>query len=320
MEFIIDESDLKSLNITSTIPSNSFVMPFYLTGSPIHNTPQIRGRICRLTTPLTQILDRHNYPDAISSKLAEAMVITACLSTTFKLDGVITLQAKGDGPLKTLFCDVTKDGHMRSYAAFDKKAFKIKQTSQDTRLSALMGGGYMAFTIEQDGPKKRYQGIVELCGRTVTESVITWFKNSEQIYTELITIARKQCGFWVAATLLLQKIADKGGSKDIENHDDMDVWNKAKLFANSVSITELLNPNLKLEILLFRLFNDLGVYIQQIRPITDQCRCNNDKVETILRSINKNELQNLVDKDDNLVVDCEFCKQRRIFSSDLSTH
>ena len=320
MEFINEKIGLKSSDIKSANPSNNFVMPFYLTGSPIQETPKIRGRICRLTTPITQIIDRHNYPDTINLKLAEAMAITACLSTTFKLNGVITLQAKGDGPLRTLFCDVSKDGHIRSYAAFDENALGSEQILQDTSLTTLMGGGYMAFTIEQDGPNKRYQGIVELCGKTVKDSVIAWFKNSEQINTEFISMARKQDGSWVAATLLLQKLADKGGLEDILKHDDIETWKKAKLFANSSTISEMLNPNLKLEILLFRLFNELGVYIQPSRLIIDRCRCNNDKVETLLRSISKDELVNLVDENDNIVVDCEFCKKRRIFSSNLKVH
>ncbi len=320
MEFFSEKTGLKSLDIKSANPLNNFVMPFYLTGSPIQETPKIRGRICRLTTPITQIIDRHNYPDTINSKLAEAMAITACLSTTFKLNGVITLQAKGDGPLRTLFCDVSKDGHIRAYAAFDEKAFKSKQILRDTSLTMLMGKGYMAFTIEQDGPNKRYQGIVELCGKTVTDSVITWFKNSEQINTEFITIAKKQDGLWVAATLLIQKLAVKGGLEDIVMHDDIEIWNKAKLFAKSVEISEMLNPNLKLETLLFRLFNELGVYIQPTRLIIDQCRCNDEKVETMLRSINKVQLSNLVDEKENIVVECEFCKKRRIFSSNLKVH
>ena len=320
MEFFNEKTGLKSLDIKSANPLNNFVMPFYLTGSPSQKTPKIRGRICRLTTPITQIIDRHNYPDTINLKLAEAMAITACLSTTFKLNGVISLQAKGDGPLKTLFCDVSKDGHIRSYAAFDKKAFESDRIMQDTSLNVLMGRGHMAFTIEQDGPNKRYQGIVELCGKTVTESVIAWFKNSEQINTEFITMAKKQDGSWAAASLLIQKLAVNGGLEDVVKNDDIKIWNKAKLFVKSIAISEMLNPNLKLEILLFRLFNELGVYIQPSRLIIDRCRCNNDKVETMLRSISKDELVNLVDENDNIVVDCEFCKKRRIFSSNLKVH
>ena len=92
------------------------------------------------------------------------------------------------------------------------------------------------------------------------------------------------------------------------------------MFAQTITKEELIDPKLKLDVILFRLFNELGVYIQSPRLINDRCRCNNEKVETILRSIDKDELVKLTDENDNLVVDCEFCKKRRVFSSNLRSH
>ena len=94
----------------------------------------------------------------------------------------------------------------------------------------------------------------------------------------------------------------------------------AKLFGKSLTTAELLDPNLELKTLLFRLFNELGVYIQPPRQIIDRCRCNDDKVKTMLHSFSKEQLKNLADENSNLVVDCEFCKRRRIFSSNLKAH
>ncbi len=320
MEFSKDKVFSKTITSLLDLPSNSFVLPFYLTGSPTNKTPKIRGRISRLVKPITDILGRHNYPDSINSILAEAMVVTSCLSTTFKLDGVITLQAKGHGPLKTLFCDVSSDGHMRAYATLDAQTLKKMPRSKDTTLPRLMGNGYMAFTIESNGPNQRYQGIVDLSGETVSDAVISWFKNSEQVHTKFITMTEKQNGLWIAATLMVQKIAEEGGSENRLLTDEIDIWREANILAQSVATEELLNPKLELQTLLFRLFHELGVYILPPRHIIDVCRCSKDKVETILRSINKDELQALVDENGDLVVDCEFCKKRRIFSADLKTH
>ncbi len=320
MEFFKDKGFLRTTKPFSDLMSNSFVLPFYLTGSPSNKTPKIRGRICRLVKPITDILGRHNYPDSINSVLAEAMVVTSCLSTTFKLSGVITLQAKGDGPLKTLFCDVSSDGHMRAYAALDAQTLKKTPLTKDTALPQLMGNGYMTFTIEPNGPNQRYQGIVDLSGRTVSDAVISWFKNSEQVHTKFITMIENQNGIWVAATLMIQKIAENAGSEDRVLTDEKDIWSETNIFAQSVASKELLDPKLQLQTLLFRLFQELGVYVQQPRIIVDKCSCSKDKVETMLRSINKDDLLTLVDENGYLVVDCEFCKKRRTFSADLKTH
>ena len=319
MEFSKDKSFLKTSS-PRDLPSNSFVLPFYLTGSPTNTTPKIRGRICRLVRPITDILGRHNYPDSINSILAEAMVVTSCLSTTFKLDGLITLQAKGYGPLKTLFCDVSSDGHMRAYATLDTQTLKKIPLTKENTLPLLMGNGYMAFTIEPNEANHRYQGIVELSAKTVSDAVISWFKNSEQLHTKFITMTEKRNGVWVAATLMVQKIAQEGGSENGLLTNEIDIWEQTNVFAQSVASEELLDPKLELRTLLFRLFQELGVYVQQPRAIIDKCRCSKDKMETMLRSVNKDELPSLVNENGHLVVDCEFCKKRRIFSADLKTH
>ncbi len=92
---------------------------FYLTGSPQSSRAVISGRLARLSGPVSSILSRHAWPDAVNEVAAEAMALASCLSSQMKFEGVFfTLQAKRDGPLKTLFADVTHAGDLRSYAAF----------------------------------------------------------------------------------------------------------------------------------------------------------------------------------------------------------
>ena len=100
---------------TRAAADQSCVVPFYLTGEVAsQSAPIIRGRLARLFSPAASILDRHAYPNNVSEVCAEMMGLAACLSTTLKFEGVFTVQAKGDGAVKTLFADVTSDGHIRS--------------------------------------------------------------------------------------------------------------------------------------------------------------------------------------------------------------
>ena len=94
------------------------VLPFYLTGEgqPHHVN---RGRIARLHHAQDKaILSRHHYPDIVAGLCAETMALTSVLSSMMSFEGVFTVQAKGDGAIKTLMSDMTQDGDMRCYAAF----------------------------------------------------------------------------------------------------------------------------------------------------------------------------------------------------------
>ena len=304
------------MTVTTDAPQKivrSGIVPFYLTGTETSTIPIVRGRFVRLFTPASDILNRHDYPDAVGELCAESMALAACLSATLKFDGVFTLQAKGDGAVRTLFSDVTSEGHVRCYAAFDEAALADVAPAEPSVLPRLMGGGYMAFTIDQSNTDQRYQGIVELDGPHLGDAAETWFRNSEQMATKLIAAAQKTDAGWASSALFLQQIAADGGNRN-DVVDLEDAWHTALMLMSSVKRTEMLDPDLPDTDLLFRLFNAQALHIQESRPLTDSCRCSDDKVYSMLKSLSEEQLRDLVDETQNLSVECEFCKRKRIHS------
>ena len=228
-----------SVDMQTRTDSNG-VTPFYLTGEGQGTTtPLIRGRLARLFSPAAAILERHNYPDCVSEMCAEAMGLAACLSTTLKFDGVFTVQAKGDGAVKTLFADVTSDGQIRSYAAFDDQQAAAFTPSGPAVLPRLMGSGYVAFTVDQAPANgeaaHRYQGIVELEGPHMGDCAVAWFRNSEQLASYVITAARKTDAGWHGAALFLQQIAGEGGDGPQQPDSVMEEeWHTAMVLMSSL--------------------------------------------------------------------------------------
>jgi len=291
------------------------ILPFYLAGEA-GDTALIRGRFASVGEPATRILTRHGYPDAVASLQAEAMAIAACLSTFMKFDGVFTLQAKGDGYVKTLLADMTSDGAMRGYTAFDEDS--DPQISADmvagmsASVPALLGTGYVAFTVDQGGENGRYQGIVELDGETLGDAAMAWFANSEQVDSHIVAAARKGEAGWTASALMIQRVASDGGNvaaADSAAQDD--AWNTAEMLLRSVTRDELVDPGLVAEDLVFRLFNALRPHVAPAQPVMDQCRCSPEKVESVLAQMAPEELAGLVAESGKIEVTCEFCKTMR---------
>ena len=309
--------------LTNLPVEQSCVVPFYLTGEASGlSTPLIRGRLARLFSPTASILRRHAYPDSVSEVCAEMMGLAACLSTTLKFEGVFTVQAKGNGAVKTLFADVTSNGHIRSYAAFDDQQVAQISASSPAVLPRLMGSGYVAFTIEQaatanGGSGHRYQGIVELDGPHLGDCAVAWFKNSEQLAAHVITVAEKTGSGWQSAALFLQQIAKEGGRDQLTQSlaSLEDEWHTAMVLMSSAKKAELLDPTLPPDELLFRLFHANGLHIQPARPMSDHCRCSAEKVETMLQSLSSEQRLEMSDETGHLVVNCEFCKTTRSYNS-----
>jgi len=297
------------------------VLPFYLTGEGA-TAPRIRGRIARLFHAQDAILSRHDYPDIVAGLCAETMALTSVLSSMMSFEGVFTVQAKGDGAVKTLMSDMTQDGDMRCYAAFGDDEMLQSAYQGPALLPRLAGSGYMAFTVDHQVTKRRYQGIVELDGPHLGDAATAWYKNSEQLSTLVMTIAEKTADGWVSSALLLQQIAISGGKNDEDDlykqpeeldAESLDLWHTAMTLCSSVKTDELLDKNLPLADLVYRLFNSLGPHIQPTRPITDKCRCSPQKVEVMLDGLSEEQRASLADENGQLVVSCEFCKTDRTF-------
>ena len=310
------------------IVPDSVVQPFYLTGSPEHSQPLIRGRLVRIFDPVSAIFARHDYPDIVSGLCAETVALTGCLAATLKFNGVFTVQAKGNQLVKTLFADVTSDGHIRAYASFDEDGIAGKTLNSPAQIDGLLGEGYIAFTVDQDasvsGEKAhRYQGIVELTGGTLGDSATQWFRNSEQLATSVMTIAVKTEAGWVASALMLQKIAEQGGDLSeniseigagrLDAIDEDDLWQTSTILQHSIRTDELTDTDLSASDILFRLFHAHGVHIQTPLQLIDKCRCSDEKVEMMLAGLSAEQRASVADETGRLVVNCEFCKAERIY-------
>jgi len=168
-------SDVVSINPTAKISGN-VVRPFQLEVS------SLRGRIARFDNVLDRILDAHDYPEVVSQLLAETITLCSLLSSMLKYEGVFTLQTQGDGPVSMLVADMTSDGAIRGCASFDEERVAKMQDDileSGAPLPLLLGKGYIAFTVDQGQDTDRYQGIVELKGKSLMECVQHYFTQSD---------------------------------------------------------------------------------------------------------------------------------------------
>ncbi|MGH7005913.1 MAG: Hsp33 family molecular chaperone HslO, partial [Alphaproteobacteria bacterium] len=67
----------------------------------------LRGRLVRLGPAVDAIVTRHDYPEPVAALLAETLALACTLANTIKYEGVFTLQAQGDGPVRLRVADVT---------------------------------------------------------------------------------------------------------------------------------------------------------------------------------------------------------------------
>lgn len=289
-----------------------------------------RGRSVRLGSVLDQILARHAYPAKVERLLAQAIALTALMGSSLKFDGRFQLQTKSEGPVSMLVVDFTTPADMRAYARFDEAA--VAALPANASEADLLGQGYLGFTIEQTALQSRYQGIVGLDGQGLEAAAMQYFKQSEQIPSvvrlavaeEQVMIGGERRHRWRAGGILAQflpaapermRVADLDpgdapeGTPKHEMAED-DAWVEARSLVETTEDLELVDPALGLDRLLYRLFNERGVAVQNPLPILDQCRCSETKIRQMLAQFSAEDLADMQEEDGQIGITCEFCARK----------
>jgi molecular chaperone Hsp33 len=278
------------------------VTPFYLPRRPV------RGRLIRLGPLADALLTRHDNHPVVTRLAGEALALAAALSGALKFRGSFSLQAKGDGPVPMLLADCTDTGALRGYARAKQDALAaLLETTPTPAADALLGGGYLAFTVDQGPEQNRHQGIVTIEGGNLAEMALHYFRTSEQLSCAVHLACEPSGSGWRAGALILEKVAGAGGIDPMLNAEAQDEsWRTATILAATLTDAELLDDALPPETLLYRLFHTEGVAVDRARALSYGCRCSRARLAGILETFPRDDLDHMA-VDGDIVMTCEFC-------------
>ncbi|MGH8494809.1 MAG: Hsp33 family molecular chaperone HslO [Gammaproteobacteria bacterium] len=252
----------------------------------------VRGKLVRLDSAWQAVLERHPYPPAVRDALGEALAASALLASTLKFEGVLTLQLRGEGPLKLLVAQCTSQMTLRGMATWSGDV-------EQGALSSMTGDGQLAVSIESESDQQRYQGIVPLEGDTIADCLQGYFENSEQLPTRLwLTVDDR-----ASAGMLLQRLPEERKSSIA----DEDAWPRVVTLADTLTDDELLKLSNKE--LLRRLFHEEDVRLFEPLPVSFRCGCSKQRVESLLRTLGQQEVRDIVAAHGAVEVRCEFCNK-----------
>ncbi len=321
----------------SCTPQDDLVIPFYLENA------NSSGRIIRLGESVQNIIGGHNYPDPVAWLLSEAITLAALLGSALKTQGKLTLQTQTDGPVNMLVVNYAVPGEMRAYAKFDPALKDAPFSENDYDSASLLGNGHFALTLDPGNDKDRRQGIVALDNTSLSGAAEHYFEQSEQISTFLrLSVARiYQKGTegkapsglgWRSGGLLVQKMGIGGGDDASAPQDTIDLrsksavkeeeggyeedWNRVHFLAATVENHELLDPLPPLENLLYHLFHEENVRVLPETSIKAKCHCSEERTISVMRNFTRAELAEMIEKDGNISITCEFCGSHYSLSPD----
>jgi len=310
------------MNFKPNIDLNDIVLPFRL------NKSNIRGRFVRLSETLDNIFEQHKYPEVVEALVTEAAILTVLIGQMVKLRWRLSLQIRGDGPIRLIATDYygpTKKGEpaqIRAYASFDKE--RIKSSKEGF---PQIGSGYFAIIIDQGDNMKPYQGITPISGESLASCAETYFAQSEQILTKFSISYGKSTEHekeqsWRSGGIMIQHMPNSAPianqdpdnqekrplqASDLLSDEPKENWSRVNILLNTVEEFELIGPNLSQTKTLVRLFNDEQIHVNHEQEIKFGCTCSEKKVEQTMSIYSTKDIKHMTKKDGSLTADCQFC-------------
>ncbi|RMX02598.1 Hsp33 family molecular chaperone HslO [Corticibacter populi] len=309
----------------------SEIQKFLFDGLPV------RGAIVRVDHAWQEVLRRRAantetgpYPPDVTRLLGEMAAAGLLLQSNINFEGALVLQIQGDGPLRLAVAEVQSNLEFRVTANLDPS--QREALAEGCDLATLVnqhGQGRCAITLDADDKRpgyRPYQGIVSLCdeqGETLPDLAAIlqqYMRQSEQLDTVIVLAADAQ----VAAGLLIQRIPVKGEANlagrqlDTEATDALgqnEDFNRIATLAASLRQDELLG--LDSEAILHRLFWQeplMRIGTNAAAPAF-ACRCNRERVATMLRTLGAEEVEGIVAERGLVEIGCDFCGQQYRFDA-----
>jgi len=259
------------------------------------HTP-IRGEIVHLDATWQTNLSKHDYPPLVRDLLGQMMAAATLLAGSLKLNGRLVIQLQGGGPITMMVVECNNAQELRGLAHWQNLPDK-------GNLRDLTGDALLTITLEPRDDQDRYQSIVELTGTTLSDAIMKYLQQSEQLDTYLWLSADDQR----AAGMMLQKLPTN------DKQQDDDTWNRVVHLASTLTQEELL----KIEELhlLHRLFHEETVRVFDPQPVYFRCSCSRERVSNMLRSLGIVEVRSILEEKGQVHVACEFCNQKYNFDS-----
>lgn len=312
----------------SQIAWDDTVLPFQLDRS------DIRGRVARLDGVLENVLAQHRYPAPVEALVAELALLTALIGQTIKLRWKLSLQVRGNGPVRIIASDYygpQADGEaarIRAWASYDAEAI-----DHQAEPFSQIGAGYFAILIDQGSGTTPYQGITPIHGTSLSSCAETYFAQSEQLPTRFqLSYGRSRLPGegerWRAGGVMLQHMpkasplmANEGGSgeggllaaTDILEGEDGENWVRANMLLDTVEQLELVGPTVQPTDLLVRLFHEEVPRVFDAQSVQFGCTCSADKVRQSLSIYSAKDIGTMTTPEGTVTADCQFCGAHYVF-------
>ncbi|MGM9522852.1 MAG: Hsp33 family molecular chaperone HslO [Faecousia sp.] len=269
------------------------------------------GFVKAMAISSTNLVERarriHKTTPTATAALGRVLTAASMMGNLQKVDnGALTLQVKGGGPLGTILATSDATGNVRGYV-HNPSITLLEKYAGKLDVGAAVGKDGMLTVIRDLQMKEPYIGSVALVSGEIADDVTAYFAQSEQTPTAcaLGVLVDTDQSVKVAGGYLIQILP---GTPD-------EVIDKLEAGIHKAgAVTPMLDEGLSPEEILRRVLADFETEFLETTPVEYRCYCSRERVAQTLITIGRKDLQELVEENKPIRVECQFCDNVYEFS------
>ena len=249
----------------------------------------------------------HKTLPTATAALGRLLSATSMMGNMQKVEnGSITVQVKGGGPLGTVLAVGDAEGNVRGYVQNPQISLLEKYRGK-LDVGAAVGSDGTITVIRDLQMKEPYIGSVALVSGEIAEDITQYFAQSEQTPTAcaLGVLVDTDQSVKAAGGYLVQLLP---GAPD-EQIDKLEAG-----IQRADTVTKMLETGMDAETMLNTVLADFEIEILETTPVEYRCYCSRERVTSMLISLGKEELRQIVDDGQTIHIDCQFCDRVYDFS------
>lgn len=247
----------------------------------------------------------HNTSPVATAALGRLLTGGTMMGSMMKGEkDLLTVQIQCSGPIQGLTVTADSKGNVKGYA-YNPNVMLPPSEKGKLDVGKALDLGVLS-VIKDMGLKEPYMGQTQLVSGEIAEDLTYYFATSEQVPSAVAlgvlmnkdnTV--KQAGGFI---IQLMPFAEDGLAEKLEE--------KLK---EITSITALLEKNMTPEDIIEEILGEFGVEIMDTMPTQFYCNCTKDRVEKAIISVGAKELNEMIQENKPIEVNCHFCNKNYKF-------
>ena len=258
------------------------------------------------TKQLVEVAKNHHESSPIATvALGRLLTGGAMMGAMMKNDAdIVTIQIKGNGPIGAMTVTADARGRVKGFVANPQVMLPLKDGKLD--VAGALGIGVLS-VIKDIGFKEPYIGDTILVTSEIADDLTYYFATSEQVPSS------------VGLGVLMNKdnTVEQAGGFIIQLMPDATEETIAKLekrISEIKSVTEMLEQGMTPEDILGVILGDMGLTILDKINTEFYCNCSKERVSKAVMSIGAEEIQNMINDNEPIEVNCHFCNSHYKFT------